>query len=202
LWVIIALAGLAAVIVLVLCVPLGIVFRLDVYGKPRFRLRLEWLFGLVHREIKKGKKKPEKKKKAVEGKPKPGRRRVDAKLVLKLVRTKGLPGQIKKLLADIFRLLKIRDFGADLRMGLDNPADTALFFAVVAPVNLFLGSTFPRRLRLQPSFNGGALFEGYLYGAVKLRPIQLIVSILWFVFSLPALRVMRTLVWSKWKRKK
>ncbi len=207
-WVIPAIAGLAALFILVLCVPLGIMLRLDIYGRPRFRLKLTWLFGLVRKEVSKGKEKPGKKEKPeekkvmVEGRPKTKRRRGGTKLIFNLLRTEGLPRQIKNLVTGIFRALKIGDFGADFRIGLGNPADTGLLFAAIGPAVLWLSSAFPHRLRMQPSFADEAVFEGYLHGALSLRPILLISPVLGFVFSLPAFRVIRTLVWSKWKRRK
>lgn len=206
-WVIAAVAGLAALFILVLCVPLGITLRLDVYGRPKLRLKLTWLFGLVGKEVSKGKKKPgkekpEEKKVMVEGRPKPRRREVGAKLIFNLLRTKGLPRQIKNLVTGLFRAFKIGDFGADFRIGLDNPADTGLLFAAIGPAVLWLSSAFPHRMRMQPSFAGEAVFEGYLHGTLSLRPILLITPVLGFVFSLPAFRVVKTLVRSKWKRKK
>ena len=58
-WVAITLASLAIILILALCVPLDVVLHANVYGKPKFQLRLAWLFGLVTREIRKGEKKPE-----------------------------------------------------------------------------------------------------------------------------------------------
>ncbi len=206
-WVIAAVAGLAALFILVLCVPLGITLRLDVYGRPKLRLKLTWLFGLVGREVSKGKKKPgkekpEEKKAMLKGGPKAKRGKGGARLIFNLLRTEGLPRQIKNLVTGIFRPLKIRDFGADFRIGLDNPADTGMLFAAIGPALLLLSSAFPHRMRMQPSFADGAVFEGYMHGALRLRPIQLIIPVLGFVFSLPAFRLMKTLAWSKWKRKR
>jgi hypothetical protein len=215
LWVVATVAGLAALFIIVLCVPLGITLRLDVYGRPKFRLKLTWLFGLVSRQVSKGKKKPGKKEKPeekevmVEGRPKTKRRKGEAKLIFNLLRTKGLPRKIINLVTGIFRPLKIgdfgadfRDFGADFRIGLDNPADTGLLFAAIGPAFLLLSSAFPHRMRMQPSFADDALFEGHLHGTLRLRPIQLIIPVLGLVFSLPAFRAMKTLAWSKWKRKR
>ena len=63
--VIVVLASLTAVLIFVLSVPIEMSLRADVYGKPRFRLKLSWLFGLVHTDLA-GRKKtiPEKKDKA------------------------------------------------------------------------------------------------------------------------------------------
>jgi len=102
--------------------------------------------------------------------------------------------------ADI--LAKIRELGANLRIGLDNPADTGLLFALIGPATLFLSPAFPHEIRVQPSFDAEAVFEGHLYGAVRLHPIQLAPPFLRFICSLATIRAIKTLVLTKWKRKK
>ena len=201
-WVIATLASLVVVIILVLCVPLDIVLHLDVYGRLRFRMRLAWLFGLVSKEVSKGPKKPEKKKRVVKEKQKIRKGRLRARTIFKILRTKGLLRQFKVLLRDVLSRLKIRELGAYFRVGLDNPADTGLLFALIGPAIPFLGSSFLRQLRLEPSFSDEAVFEGYLHGAVRLVPIQLVTPFLRFAVSLAAIRAMKILVLTKWKSKK
>ncbi|MBA7668114.1 hypothetical protein ES703_76218 [subsurface metagenome] len=201
-WVIAALASLAVLTVFVLCVPLDIVFRLDADGRPRFRMRLVWLFGLVSKEITKAKKKPEEERRVAEGKRKPRKRKIKARTILKILRTRGLLRQLKRLLKDVLRRLKIRDLTADITVGLGDPADTGLLFAVIGPATFFLGSSQVHEIRVRPSFKDEAIFEGYLSGAVRLLPIQLVIPSLRFVFSLATIRVVKTLVVSKWRRKK
>lgn len=202
-WVVATLAGLAVFIALVLCVPLDIEPRLDVYGRPKFQMRLVWLFGLVSKEVGKGKKKPAEKKRVVtEAKPKRKRKRIRAETIFKIMRTKGLLKQFKNLLRDILGRLKIRDLAVDFRVGLDNPADTGLLFALIGPTAFFLDSSRVHQIKVEPSFGDGAVCEGYLHGAVRLWPVQLVVPFLRFVFSLATIRVVKILVVSKWKRKK
>jgi hypothetical protein len=202
LWVAVSLASLAALLILVLCVPLDMAAHLDVYGRPKFRMRLRWLFGLVSREIRKGEKKPEEKERVIKVERRPKKRRGTATAVFRILRTKGLLRQIKALLRGILSRLKIRELGADFRVGLDNPADTGLIFALLGPAIFFLSSSFPHRIRVQPSFDGEAVFEGYLYGAVRLQPIQLVMPFMGFAFSLATIRAAKALVLTKWKRRK
>ena len=201
-WVIVILAVLVALAVFLLCVPFSIALRLDVYGSPKFHVRLGWLFGLVDRDIKKREKKPKEPKSKTESKPKPRGKRVSPKLILELLRTRGLLRRIWQLIADLLRLLKIRDFKADFTVGLDDPADTGLLFAAIGLPLLFLSPVFTDRISVRPSFSNSAALEGYIHALVKLRPIQLIMPVIGFVFSLPALRVIKILTLSKWKRKK
>jgi len=200
LWVVATLASLAVVIIFVLCIPLDAVLHIDVYGRPKFQMRLVWLFGLVSKEITKAKKKPEEKERVAKGKRKP--RKIQARTIFKILRTKGLLKQLKRLLRDVLRHLKIRDLRVDFRVGLDDPADTGLLFALIGPATFFLGSSRVHEIKVQPSFEDEAVFEGYLSGALKLVPIQLVIPFLKFTFSLATLRVVKILVVTKWKRKK
>lgn len=201
-WVIIALASLAVILILVLCVPLDVAFHVDVYGRPKFRLRLSWLFGLVGKEVTKEKKKPEEKKRVVEDKQKLRKRRKGTRAIFEILRTRGLLRQLRGLLRDILSRLKFRELRADFRVGLGNPAETGLLFALLRPATFFLGSSRFHEIRIEPSFEDKTLFEGYSYGALRLRPIQLVLPSLRFAFSLATIRVLKKLVLTKWKRKK
>ncbi len=201
-WIIAALASLAVLIVFALSLPLDLRAHVDVYGRPKFRMRLSWLFGLVSKEIAKKEKKPEDKKKTVRGKRMPRKRGTGAITILEILRARGLLGQIKLLLKGILRLPRIKDLAADLKVGLGDPADTGLLFALIGPATFFVGSSFPNQIKVQPSFADEAVLEGSLHGTLRLRPIQLIPPLLRFVFSLPTIRVAKILVVTKWRRKK
>jgi hypothetical protein len=202
LWAILVLASLLVLIVFALSVPLDVVLYVDVYGRPKFRMRLTWLYGLVNKEIAKKEKKPEEKKKTVRGKRKPRKRGPGARTILEILRTRGLLGQIKLLLKGIIRLTRIKEFAADFKVGLGDPADTGLIFALIGPATFFVGSSFPNKIKVQPSFTDEAILEGSLHGTLRVRPIQIIPPVLRFVFSLSTIRVAKILAVTKWRRKK
>jgi len=201
-WVIATLSGLAVFTILVLCVPLDIALHMDAHGRPKFRMRLSWLFGLLSKEVTKGKKKPEEQEKVAEGKPKVRERSRRARAVFEILRTKGLLRQLSCLLRDTLSCLKIRDLRVDFRVGLDDPADTGLLFAFIGSAIPFVSSSFPHQIRVQPSFGDEAIFEGHSYGVVRLRPIKLVPPFVRFAFSLATIRAVRILVLTKWKRRK
>jgi hypothetical protein len=202
LWPIVILASLVAFIVLVLCIPLDAVFYLDAYGKPKFRVRLEWLFGLVSKEIRAKKRKAEVKGAETIGKPRRRKRWSSVGGTFAILRTEGLLKQLKILVKGILSCFVIRDLTIDFRVGLDDPADTGLLFAAINPATIFLGQSFPLRINLEPSFVGEAIIEGHCHGAVRLRPICLSVPLLRFIFSLAAVRVIKKMVLAKWKRRR
>lgn len=201
-WIIATLLGLAAFVIFSLSVPLNLRLHIDVYGKPRFRTTLVWLFGLLRKDITTGEKKPEEKRKASEETQKPREKRPGARVILEILRVRGLLRQIKILLKDILRLPMTRALKADLKIGLGDPADTGLLFALIGPTTAFLGSSLRNEIRVQPSFADDAILEGSLDGALRLRPLQVITPLLRFIFSLPTIRVARILVVAKWKRKR
>jgi len=201
LWVIATLASLAVLIILILYIPVDVALRVDVYGRPKFGMNIGWLFGLVDREVSKGEKKPkEEKKQPDKGKAKTKKKRINTRAILKILRTKGLLTQFLTLLRDIFRQFKIGNLEANFRIGFDNPANTGLLFAFIGPVMLFLSRPLRPQIRIEPSFE--AVCEGYLYGTIRLRPLQLVTPFLRFAFSLPAMRTAKTLVLTTWKREK
>lgn len=198
-WVIVVLVSLAVLITLFLCIPLDLVFRANVEGRPKFNLRLKWFFGLVSSELRQTRKKPEEKKVEYEGKPGDWLHRL--RVTFEILQTKGLLKQLRSFIKRTIRRIKIRELTANLKVGLDNPADTGLLFAFIAPLNLAINYFLPHPIKIQPSFTGESFITGYLYGEVRLWPIQLAASLIAFAFSLPTLRVAKKLVLYKWRRR-
>ena len=180
--------------------PLDLVFRSNIDGKPRFGMRLIWLFGLVSHELRRGKKRPDEEA-AIEHKQKRRDWIWRIGVTFEVLRTKGLLRQFVSLVKRIRRHIKIKELVANFNVGLDNPADTGLLFAFIAPANLLLRYFSPHQIKIEPSFAGETIIEGHLYGAVRVRPIQLAAPLMGFAFSLPTLRAVKKLVLSKWKRK-
>ena len=164
-------------------------------------MRLEWLFGIVSKKVSRREEKPEKDEEAVEGKLKLSERWEQAGDMFKILRIKGMLSQLKRLLKEILRHVNIRELNADFKVGLDDPADTGLLFAFVGPATVLSGYLSPHQIRVQPSFDSAG-FEGYLYAALRLRPIQVVSSFLRFAFSTAAMKAMKMLISSKWRKKK
>jgi hypothetical protein len=201
LWAVITLSSLIVLGILILCVPLYTALRINVYGRPEFRIRFIWLFGLVAKEIGGRKKKPEEKERAADRRRKRAKRGTEAGVIFKILRTKGLVRQLKRLAKGIFRHLKVTDLRVDFRVGVDNPADTALMFGPISVASLLWGDCPPYEISVRPSFTE-AVFEGYLWGAARLRPIQTLAPLIRFALSPATIRAAKILVLSKWKRKK
>jgi hypothetical protein len=191
--VLIALAGFLALVILLLFVPVNLFFHLDVYGRPRFKARFSWLFGLLARDIT-GRKKKETVPKTTVKKKAGKKKRSGGRKALRALATRGIIWRLKALVLGILRRLEFRDFRMDFRGGFENPADSAMVYFLIWPAYLFLGPAFGRNVQLQVSFEGEAFLEGYCQGVVRLRPIRLAPPLARFVFSAPALRAIKRMV--------
>jgi hypothetical protein len=199
LWAIVVLVSLTVFIVLLLCIPLDLALHFNTDIRPKFSIKLLWLFGLVKTEVSR-KKKPEEKKTTADHKRKPRDWGRVTRIISEVLRTKGILSQIMGLLKGVLRRLKIRELVTNLKIGLDNPADTGLLFALIAPVNL-LAPFLRYPIKVEPSFTGDAFLQGHFFGVVRMQPIQLIAPLAGFAFSLPTIRAIKTLALSKWKGK-
>lgn len=198
-WAIVFLVSLAAFIALLLCIPLDLALHFNTDIKPRLSIKLSWLFGLVKTEVRK-KWKPEKERPTAEHKRRPRDRDRDSRVIFEILRIKGMLSQIMRLLKGVFRRLKIRELVTNIKIGLDNPADTGLLFALIAPVNL-LASFLPYPTKVEPSFSGDAFLQGNFSGVVRMQPIYLIPTLAGFAFSLPTIRAIKILALQKWREK-
>jgi len=177
--------------VLVLSIPVDVALDLEAHESMKARVRVGWLFGLVWKDI------GQRRKKISKGKPKK-KRKEKIKPLLSVLRTKGLPRGILKLARQMMSCLKVRQLDADLRVGLDEPADTGIMWSVLWPALVPLGWFGPVRFRMEPAFNEPA-FEASLCGKIRLFPIQVIGYLLWFVLSPTGLRMLKSVVASRWK---
>jgi hypothetical protein len=199
-WVIFVLAGLIVLITILLSVPFNIKFSVNTSEKPKLKVKLAWFFGLISKELNTEKKKPQEKRKVAREKPREKKRKFDFRTILKILQTKGLIKQLKKLIKSTLSQCKIREFVANLKLGFEDPADIGLFFALAGPAMPFINLSSRYKISIQPYLSDETAFEGYLHGTVKFQPVKLVVPILKFVFSLAMFRIVKTFILSRWKK--
>jgi hypothetical protein len=181
------------IIVFLLSIPLDLYFRFEIYDRVSFVFRLRWLFGLVKKGFGKRNKKPRKKAR------KKAKREWS---FFTLLRTKGLAGRLLRLLRDLLRHTKIRDLEVDFEVGLGDPADTALFVGVIWLTTFFLGTQTSYLVRVVPTFDDDVVFKGHVYMSLRIIPIQLVPAFVRFGFSQPGRRIIKVLIFRRWKGKK
>ncbi len=200
-WIILlsVIGGLIVLGILLLSIPLDVSWRLEVYGRPKSIFKWTWLLGLLSKEIKAGKRAPEKKKEKPHGKFEISKAVKRIRQASEFLRIKDLISHVIKFSGRILRRIRIRGIEAELRVGLDDPADTFYIFALTEPVNRILNYSSPYPISIQPSFLE-PVFEGYCSGSVRIYPIQMVLPALQFVFSVPVFRVIKKVVADRWRR--
>jgi hypothetical protein len=169
LWTVLGLIGFTGA---VLAVPVDVVAQLDLGTRPRLRLRIGWLFGLVRVRREMGGQKPttpEKLKKRKES------------------RGVGIPSLsvIRRgfgLLGELLDRVRIRRAKLDVSVGTDDPAATGELAGFAAPI-VALANALPRtRVTFTPDFTGPTL-EGAGEGEIRVVPISLVRPMVGFALS-------------------
>ena len=189
-WILATVLGVFTFIILLLTVPIDLAFNIekDVAFHPR--VRVGWMFNLIGKDVKR-KKKP-KKEKAKEKK----KRRI--KPFIAMLRARGFLRRLLRFVRDIFRILHVREFALDLRIGLSDPAETGMLFALIAPAAVQLRAFTPLDIQIQPDFEQTGL-QGYFKGRLRIFPIQLIIVGTLFALSPATIRAIKSMVlaWRK-----
>ena len=201
-WVAVSIAGLAAVFLSLLCVPIDLTVRLDVRNGTTFRMKVAWFHSLLTWQIGPTGRTTEAKREKPSAKRRSIFRRADIGTLYEILKTRGMVRQVVRFLNDVFRQLKFKSLDGDMRVGLGDPADTGLLFTLIGPVMPFLTPSSVRRIAVRPDFGDGAVCEGFIQGALRLQPIRLIVPVRRFVFSLPVIRLGKKFILRRWKSKK
>jgi hypothetical protein len=183
-WILAVIAGLLLFAVLVLAVPVDLTFQIRRDGAFSSKVRIGWLFNRIGRDLT-GRKEPEK--------TQPARKRPRAKPFLAMVRSRGFLRRLLRYLRDVLRAMQLRELEGDLRVGLSDPADTGMLFALIMPVTAGVRAAVPVDVRIRPDFQRPVL-QGYLNGDLRVVPIRLLAVSLVFACSPATLRGLRAMV--------
>ncbi len=174
---------------LLLLAPVDLEGRMVWDNRPETRIRIGWLFGLVHKDLggeeEEGEREPpedDEKKKTNKNKNK---KRIDGREVLQIIRIEGMPGRLEELVTGLIGALRIRFFRVHLRVGLADPADTGrllgLLWSMIAPLEAF----FPMDAKIEPNFYE-EVFGAEMAGVVRVWPIRAAPPVVRFLLSRPA----------------
>jgi hypothetical protein len=193
LWILFVLLGLVILVGMLLCVPIDLFININTYQAPRFQAGLQWFFGLLHKEIIKipKKQKNQQKKGRENGNHKTGSGFNVAGTIIKV---KGLFPASIRFLFNVIRQIKIIDLSAHFKVGLEDPADSGMLCAVVAPLSSFIRYRFHKDIDIQPLFDGDLIIEGQAYSKIRVVPIRIIAVTLGFIFSIPGIKVIKILI--------
>ncbi len=192
----IVIGAVVGVTVLLLSVPLDLSFRFRTGERPAVRFGLRWFFGLVKKDFarpEKDARRPRKRAARAQGR-KWGLRDLQG--------LAGLAPDVWPLVRGVLRRVRIAEFEVDLVIGLDDPADTALFVGALRAPALFLPSASSYAISIQPCFDDGLVFQGHARLALRLRPIMIVPSVVRFGCSRSGRRLLGDLFLRRWRRKR
>jgi len=178
--------GIVLFFILILSIPIEMAFDTS---RPGAKARVGWGFGLLWKDVGGGKKKPER--------PKKKKRRPRATSLDFLAIGASARGLLK-LARRMIGGIRVRQLDAHLRIGLDDPADTGMFYSVIWPILIPLNYIGSSNVRMELCFEEAILdFTGQ--GHVRIVPAQMIWAVLLFGLSPDGLRVIRDMVGRRWR---
>lgn len=198
--IVLGILGIFLLFILLLALPIDLTFYIEKDVDFRSRVRVQWIFGLVGKDIRSKKKKPEKKerKRIIKSflsmlKARGFLRKRSNRLFVAVVRTRGFLLNFIKLIKDIIQQVKVRNLKLDLRIGLSDPADTGLLFAVIGPTMVYVRSFSSLAVQVEPDFEQENL-RGQFEGELRMFPIKFIRPLALFAFSATTIRAIKAIV--------
>ena len=179
--------GIVLFIVLILSIPIEMAFDTR---RPGAKARVGWAFGLLWKDVGGGKKKPKR--------PKKKKKRPGAKTFRDFLANRGSVNGLLKLARRIIGGIRVKQLDVHLRMGLDDPADTGMLYAVIWPILIPLNHIGSGNVQMDIRFEEAVLdFTGQ--GHVRVVPAQTIWAVLLFGLSPAGLRLVRNMVVRRWR---
>lgn len=118
------------------------------------------------------------------------RKRGGAGRMISMLQTEGFARRALKLARDLLRRIHVRTLNLDVRLGLDDPADTGRLWGAVGPLAALLPLPPVACVAITPDFSAEVLeFEGQ--GHIRIVPLQWLAVILVFVLSPATFRALR-----------
>lgn len=165
------LAFLLAVILL-LAIPITLDFRVSWPRAPRRDVELGWAFGLVHLRVPAGRPTGKEGVTAKQPRARPGTPRRKWRFG-PLVQHQPFRRRITRFARDLWCAVHREDLELDVRLGLDDPADTGQLWAVLGPVSGILAGSRETSIRIKPDFTEEN-FQLNGSGRIRIVPLQVI----------------------------
>lgn len=198
-WTVVLLAVVAAAVALLL-VPIDLFVGVKRQPHVRVTVGFDWLFFHFRRELVPDAWRKKRREKKKEKKASGRRTRVPMRTVIATLRVPGLGRNIRRFLMRLVRSFRVR-VDADLRVGLEDPADTGRLWVLIAPATAVCNRFHWMDLRTEPDFAAAGL-TGRMDGTFRLYPSRLTYCVGSLIFSATTIRVVLAVVRSQpWKRK-
>jgi hypothetical protein len=186
----IAAAAVLGGLLLLLAVPVAVAFEAAGVEPFNARLTVRWLFGLVRFRIRVPESTARRKRKPQpRAAPVKRRRRGD---FLRVLRDADFRRRVQRLATDLLAAAHLNGFGLRMRLGLGDPAETGIAWALLGPLNAAVRNLKDSDVSIEPEFID-AVFEFDAHGRCWFVPLRILALAVAFSLSAPAIRAWRTL---------
>lgn len=175
-WAALSLAGLLAVVLALLAVPVDVRGRMAANAALSWTVQIRWLFGLVRFERGSASPHPAEPVLAEQASAEPRRRQRAARRTPAFVKEPVVWRRAVRLLRSSLRGLTLRRVDAQLRFGLDDPADTGYLFGVLSLALIFIRSAAPGPVAVAPDFEQAGL-SGRAAGELRIVPLRVLAPV-------------------------
>lgn len=189
-WAVIVFLCILFLLVLVLCAPLHARCTVKADDSLAYSCRVTWLFGLLSRDISTHSQKRHHGKQSITGVAR-------SRFPLSVIYDPAVRNRFLLFIKRILRTISVREFGIDLKVGLDDPADTWMIAAAAVWITLFLHPPFPHTISIQPCFTDEFIINGTILADVRIIPITVAAPAAGFAFSGPVMRMMVNTIWKR-----
>lgn len=164
------------VLVGLLAIPLGLDYRVNWHGRFQGDIRLRWLFGLVNVAIPTDTTAPAAKAEQVTAKRRRRRRNPKSRRKARPLaawRLRPFRQRLIKFGRSLWQAINKRELRLQLRIGLDDPADTGQLWAFMGPLSAIASHSRSIEIAIEPDFQQSTL-ELDSSGRFRLIPLQLL----------------------------
>jgi hypothetical protein len=186
------IAGLVALVVALLAVPVVLALDAERDDTLKARWRVRWLFGVVDIRSSRARRtdsSSERTDAATPASPSARTRLRRLRMAIAVIRTRGLLRAVRQLAFVLLRKIRFQAFDLHTVFGLDNPADTGMAYGFLVPV-LVMAQTRGLNIECRPMFLETGL-RGTCHVALRVRPLSVVGGVVAFLASPPVMRAVR-----------
>ena len=187
--VLLSIACLLALLIALLAIPLSISFSFTRHRSVQASAHFHWLFGLVNFQAHFPDETSSIKREKTTQKEntKPHKEMNNARDIIALFKQSTFRQHIIKFIKNLLRASHAQDLYLLLRIGLGDPADTGILWAVIGPLSGMMKNLQSAKIEIEPEFIDSVL-EIESRGHFHLVPLQFIALTIGFIFSPTTIR--------------
>ncbi len=191
--VLLTLAILLAVLIALLAIPLSLSFSITRLQALQGYVQFRWLFGLVNfkANLPVSTSSTEHEKKSRKEKSSRASSKKNTRDMMAMLKQSGFRKHMMKFIKNLLRATHAQDLYLKLRIGLGDPADTGMLWAVMGPFSGMMQNLQSMQIEIEPEFIDEVI-EVDSHGQFHLIPLQFIALTVGFILSPTTIRAWRS----------